>query len=440
MESLEHTDLLNPSSSHGHNSFPASGERVTNGEHISPVGSATAAELLSGLPSKTSTSSITVLKKQTNTGLPFYNGGIVSPSATNEGSHSGVLAQSPNCYPPQVKGVGEALNGLAQPLGSRARLVENGDRTQHEKCILLVKRPNGDPQVKQLHHRKRRGEENRDMGSKTPKGCGLSVGPGLGTLGMMAYGPGESITPDCKRRRVAESDVHKAEPSKPGKSVLPLAANGDNSINNNHSNHNHCATPHPPLPAPHNNNLLHNVHKVGPGVVPGQMSPVEANSIRSLPLPAGAGWSAESIAQQYIVPCMTSYGICVKDSFLGPRLGESVLGEVESLNRSGKFRGGQLVSQRSIPSRNIRGDQIAWVEGHEPGCEGIAMLMAHIDEAVMHSAANGQLGDCVINGRTKVRELGGWGRTEGQGRLGSIKIEVTQFRKLKKCIYVIFFK
>ncbi|KAG7266855.1 hypothetical protein CRUP_026062 [Coryphaenoides rupestris] len=27
--------------------------------------------------------------------------------------------------------------------------------------------------------------------------------------------------------------------------------------------------------------------------------------------------------------------------------------------------------------------------------------MAHIDEAVMHSAANGQLGNCVINGRTK---------------------------------------
>ncbi|XP_029628271.1 uncharacterized protein LOC115205958 [Salmo trutta] len=429
MESLEHTDLLNPSSSHGHNSFPASGERVTNGEHIfgaaefqpfqtnmglnglngycqgiAPVGSATAAELLSGLASKTSSSSITVLKKQSNTGLPFYNGGIVSPSATIEGSHSGVLAQSPNGYPPQVKGVGETSNGLAQPLGSRALLVENGDRTQHEKCILLVKRPNGDPQVKQLHHRKRRGEENRDMGSETPKGCALSVGSGLGTLGMMAYGPGESITPDCKWRRVAESEVHKAEPSKPGKAVLPLASNGDNSINNNHNNHNHCATPHPSLPAPHNIKLHHNVHKVtllGPGVVPGQMSTVEANSIRSLPLSAGAGWSAESIAQQYIVPCLTSYGICVKDGFLGPRLGESVLGEVESLNRSGKFRGGQLVSQRSIPSRNIRGDQIAWVEGHEPGCEGIAMLMAHIDEAVMHSAANGQLGDCVINGRTK---------------------------------------
>uniref|UniRef100_A0A672HUD7 hypoxia-inducible factor-proline dioxygenase n=1 Tax=Salarias fasciatus TaxID=181472 RepID=A0A672HUD7_SALFA len=81
-------------------------------------------------------------------------------------------------------------------------------------------------------------------------------------------------------------------------------------------------------------------------------------------------------------------------------------GRPRVLNRSGKFRGGQLVSQKSIPSRSIRGDQIAWVEGKEPGCESIGALMAHIDEAVMHSAANGQLGNCVINGRTKVRGHG----------------------------------
>uniref|UniRef100_G3P4H7 hypoxia-inducible factor-proline dioxygenase n=1 Tax=Gasterosteus aculeatus TaxID=69293 RepID=G3P4H7_GASAC len=111
--------------------------------------------------------------------------------------------------------------------------------------------------------------------------------------------------------------------------------------------------------------------------------------------------SADHIAQQYIVPCMKYYGICVKDDFLGPQLGGRVLEEVEALNRGGKFRGGQLVSQKSIPSGNIRGDQIAWVEGREPGCETIAALMAYIDESVMYSAANGQLGDCIINGRTK---------------------------------------
>eukprot|EP00079_Xenopus_tropicalis_P038522 XP_017952293.1 PREDICTED: egl nine homolog 2 isoform X3 [Xenopus tropicalis] len=102
----------------------------------------------------------------------------------------------------------------------------------------------------------------------------------------------------------------------------------------------------------------------------------------------------------YIVPCMTYYGICVKDHFLGEALGSRVFEEVQMLNRSGKFRDGQLVSQRTIPSKNIRGDQIAWVEGKEPGCENIGALMSKIDEVIMH--CNGKMENYVINGRTKV--------------------------------------
>lgn len=79
----------------------------------------------------------------------------------------------------------------------------------------------------------------------------------------------------------------------------------------------------------------------------------------------------ERLALDYIVPCMRYYGICVKDSFLGAALGGCVLAEVEALKRSGRLRDGQLVSQRAIPPRSIRGDQIAWVEGHEPGCRSI---------------------------------------------------------------------
>ncbi|KAG9467856.1 hypothetical protein GDO78_014164, partial [Eleutherodactylus coqui] len=109
--------------------------------------------------------------------------------------------------------------------------------------------------------------------------------------------------------------------------------------------------------------------------------------------------SAQRMALDYIVPCMMYYGICVKDHFLGEALGSRVLGEVELLNRSGKFRDGQLVSQRTIPSRNIRGDQIAWVEGKEPGCENIGTLMSRIDEVIMH--CSGKLGSYIINGRTK---------------------------------------
>ncbi|XP_049477749.1 prolyl hydroxylase EGLN2 isoform X1 [Panthera uncia] len=123
----------------------------------------------------------------------------------------------------------------------------------------------------------------------------------------------------------------------------------------------------------------------------------------------------ERLALDYIVPCMRYYGICVKDSFLGAALGGCVLAEVEALKRSGRLRDGQLVSQRAIPPRSIRGDQIAWVEGHEPGCRSIGVLMAHVDAVIRHCA--GRLGGYVINGRTKVRLQGPW---RGMGQRFSI--------------------
>ncbi|KAM9326331.1 prolyl hydroxylase EGLN2 [Gastrophryne carolinensis] len=107
----------------------------------------------------------------------------------------------------------------------------------------------------------------------------------------------------------------------------------------------------------------------------------------------------QRLALDYIVPCMTYYGICVKDHFLGEALGLRILDEVALLKHSGKFRDGQLVSQRTIPSKNIRGDQIAWVEGKEPGCDTIGILMSRIDEVIMH--CSGKLGNYIINGRTK---------------------------------------
>ncbi|XP_062996005.1 prolyl hydroxylase EGLN2 [Elgaria multicarinata webbii] len=106
------------------------------------------------------------------------------------------------------------------------------------------------------------------------------------------------------------------------------------------------------------------------------------------------------LARDYVVPCLNCYGICVKDAFLGEPLGARILGEAEALNRGGKFRDGQLVSgPRTVPARSIRGDQIAWVEGREPGCQAIGALMARVDELILHCA--GKLGGYDINGRTK---------------------------------------
>ncbi|XP_016340167.1 egl nine homolog 1-like [Sinocyclocheilus anshuiensis] len=107
----------------------------------------------------------------------------------------------------------------------------------------------------------------------------------------------------------------------------------------------------------------------------------------------------QKLATDYIVPCLNKHGICVIDNFLGEEIGRSILEDVQELYLTGGFTDGQLVSQRSDSSKDIRGDKITWVEGKEPGCERIAFLMSRMDELIRH--CNGKLGDYKINGRTK---------------------------------------
>ncbi|AWO98984.1 putative egl nine -like 2-like [Scophthalmus maximus] len=378
---------------------PHRGDMGLNGCCAAPVGSPTAAELLAGLASQTDSPGITTPTKLPKTGVPPCGGGVVSPCATVEGSHAGALAHTPNGYPAQMEGVAGVTGDPVSPFTSRACPVGNGDWTAHEKCPLVMRRLNGDLRGRQVQQLKRRGGQNRDMATETLSGLVMGS-PGSGGSVNAASA---SRDWDLKRRRLAEASVahRSSEAPRAARAVAPLTVtvNCSNSSHCNQMTINrvHCVTPQSPF-TPYTNQ--HNGHKAHTAA-PSQTSPLEANGIPNIRPPTGAGWSAESIAQQYIVPCMKYYGICVKDNFLGPQLGDMVLEEVEALNRSGEFRGGQLVSQKSIPSGSIRGDQVAWVEGRGPGCESIGALMAHIDEAVMYSAANGQLGDCVINGRTK---------------------------------------
>ncbi|XP_067875129.1 egl nine homolog 1 [Heterodontus francisci] len=107
----------------------------------------------------------------------------------------------------------------------------------------------------------------------------------------------------------------------------------------------------------------------------------------------------QELVNKYIVPCMNCYGICVKDNFLGEGLGSKVLLEVLSLHRNGTLMDGKVVSPLSIPTRSIRGDKIAWVDGKEQACANIGLLMSRLDELIIYSA--GRLGNYMINGRTK---------------------------------------
>ncbi|XP_060797796.1 egl nine homolog 1-like isoform X5 [Neoarius graeffei] len=116
----------------------------------------------------------------------------------------------------------------------------------------------------------------------------------------------------------------------------------------------------------------------------------------------------QKLATEYIGPCMNKHGICVVNNFLGDELGLGVLEEVHALYISGEFTDGQLVSQRSDSTKDIRGDKIIWIEGKEPGCEKIAVLMSRMDDIVRH--CNGKLGNYRINGRTKILQ---WCRNPG---------------------------
>ncbi|KAK9961876.1 hypothetical protein ABG768_007274 [Culter alburnus] len=354
MERLENTDLIN---ARGRESVCSPQERVASGccesHMVSTMGlnATTAEELLAGHASRSGSG--TTLLKELKSGLPLYNGGgeAVSPSPTAEGSYHDV--------PKQMQ------SGCLHPNG----LVE----TPHAHIERTSKRLCGDVRLRQLQHQRKKDEENRD--------CGM--GSGSGGSSEMPHGL-DAPSLECKRRRLEVGP--KTDSSKSTQAVAPLAANHQ---------HKNCSVPS-------SMSSLSWVHHNGHKAAMNHAAPGQDEVLSAPPAVAtSAGWSPEHMAQQYIVPCMKFYGICVKDVFLGDRLGGRVLEEVETLNRSGKFKGGQLVIQKSIPSKNIRGDQIAWVEGNEPGCENIGGLMAHIDEAIMRSAANGQLGDYVINGRTK---------------------------------------
>ncbi|CDQ98900.1 unnamed protein product [Oncorhynchus mykiss] len=108
----------------------------------------------------------------------------------------------------------------------------------------------------------------------------------------------------------------------------------------------------------------------------------------------------QNLAIEYIVPCMIKHGICVVDNFLGGETGLAILEDVKLLHKTGKFTDGQLVSQKTDSTKDIRGDKITWIEGRETGCEKICFLMSRMDDLVRH--CNGQLGNFTINGRTKV--------------------------------------
>lgn len=143
------------------------------------------------------------------------------------------------------------------------------------------------------------------------------------------------------------------------------------------------------------------------GETPGVGEAPGDDGANGAPTPNGqSSASPQKLAAEYIVPCMNKHGICVVDNFLGAEIGQSILENVKALHNTGRFSDGQLVSQKGDSTKDIRGDQITWIEGKEAGCEKIRFLMGRMDDLIRH--CNGKLGNYAINGRTKVSTLPAW--------------------------------
>ena len=123
---------------------------------------------------------------------------------------------------------------------------------------------------------------------------------------------------------------------------------------------------------------------------------------------------------------MNKFGFCVIDNFLSN--GDQILAEVHHLYRSGVFRPGKVVnnnnnnaetkttnfhsttiSAQQSQQQLVRSDEIAWIEGTEPNCVNIGLLIQTID-SIIHRCCrisinsnkdNNEFGRIKISGRTK---------------------------------------
>ncbi|KAK2826803.1 hypothetical protein Q5P01_021017 [Channa striata] len=134
-----------------------------------------------------------------------------------------------------------------------------------------------------------------------------------------------------------------------------------------------------------------------------------ANTASSNHLPCVHSWSIQPrpadrkhrsshrLVLHYMVPCMNYYGMCIFDNFLGSKIGERILCEVKELQCAGRMQDGKLAVRVLDNTKHIRGDQIVWVEGNEPGCENIGYLLSRMDKLI--TCADGKLGKHKIRGR-----------------------------------------
>ena len=97
---------------------------------------------------------------------------------------------------------------------------------------------------------------------------------------------------------------------------------------------------------------------------------------------------------------MKRCGICVIDNFLGSLFCNTILNEVVEMYSNGLFTSGLLVGNKTDGDKNVRGDNIHWVEGKESNCFNIGYLMRTLDQILIKFSHMNSDNSMILN-RTK---------------------------------------
>ncbi|XP_065655898.1 rho GTPase-activating protein gacZ isoform X4 [Hydra vulgaris] len=89
-------------------------------------------------------------------------------------------------------------------------------------------------------------------------------------------------------------------------------------------------------------------------------------------------------------------GYCIIDNFLSQEFAKGVLADVNTAFVSGAMQAGQIVNR--VHNKDIRGDYVMWLSGHEEQYEFIIQLTIVIDQLI--AAFSKLIHDVVIKGRT----------------------------------------
>ena len=124
--------------------------------------------------------------------------------------------------------------------------------------------------------------------------------------------------------------------------------------------------------------------------------------------PSPQEWMSQTC--QHVIGDLQKYGICVLDNFMGKERAESIHRSVVNMYKTGVFVEGKTVGLNNVENpgltKNVRSDQIAWVDGSENNCKDIAHLVATVDAIIVNSVQclveNNRCAKHVIGGRTKV--------------------------------------